>query len=377
MLDELQVAVHNSPSSRPFLRQSSSSNSMEGDKIDQKPSMAVSGMPTEDLQALCFPTNFSLGTELPGAVVIETATNSTVVSEDETDPTSNENKVGSSSSSGIHTVLSLQELQDISTDANSRVSKEITSRVGSTQQRWAMDPQNGRSLRLVAGCVPILSDGRIILINSNKGKGWLVPKGGWELDERLEEGAIRECFEEAGLLGILGPKFDAFCVETKKAKKRRMELEEKLRQRPETPAPDSDLFYSGWSVLSQLSEEDHLTDETSYASEEAFKSSASPFTVPAPSNTVSPAQEVPKTGVRVTFQLADSERGPIPCVLDRLVPAVDVIKTDTTEETASTSSLTHTHTCMTFLPLYVQQVYESWPESERVRRAFDIDGRCL
>jgi hypothetical protein len=105
---------------------------MEGDKSNQKPSMGVSGMPTEDLQAHCFPENFSLGTELPEAVVIETetATEPTVVSEDETDPTSNENKVGSSSSSGIHAALSLQELQEISTDANSRVSKECTSREG-------------------------------------------------------------------------------------------------------------------------------------------------------------------------------------------------------------------------------------------------------
>ena len=373
MLEECQ------PASQPhtFLRHVSSSFSMEGDKSNHKRIVAT-GMPTEELQGLCFQEDFSLENYLPGAVVGDTTASSTAISEDETEPTSNnENKVESTVSSGFHTELSLQELQDLSIEANSKVSKEVTAREGRVMQRWAVDTHNARFVRLVAGCVPILNDGRILLISSNKGKGWLVPKGGWELDEKLEEGAIRECFEEAGVTGILGPKFDAFCVETKKARKRRLELEEKQRQKPETTTPESD-FYSGWSVLSQLSEEDHLTaDETSYTSEEALRNSSSPTATQAPVNTVSPSPEAPKTGVRVTFQISDSDRGPIQCDLNQLVPAVDVIKPDAIEDAASTSSLTHTHTCMTFFPVFVKKIHDSWPENHRIRRAFDIDGKYI
>eukprot|EP00429_Kryptoperidinium_foliaceum_P009943 CAMPEP_0176006832 /NCGR_PEP_ID=MMETSP0120_2-20121206/2923_1 /TAXON_ID=160619 /ORGANISM="Kryptoperidinium foliaceum, Strain CCMP 1326" /LENGTH=155 /DNA_ID=CAMNT_0017339579 /DNA_START=137 /DNA_END=601 /DNA_ORIENTATION=- len=104
-----------------------------------------------------------------------------------------------------------------------RVTEQAESRTGKVRQRWALDPAGGQLLRLVAGCVPILSDSRIILIGSSSGDDWLLPKGGWEDDERLEEGAIRESYEEAGVLGLLGPKVDTFRAETRKARRRRLE----------------------------------------------------------------------------------------------------------------------------------------------------------
>ncbi|CAI9099619.1 OLC1v1036469C1 [Oldenlandia corymbosa var. corymbosa] len=41
------------------------------------------------------------------------------------------------------------------------------------------------------------------MINSSGGPGLLFPKGGWENDETVEEAAIREAVEEAGVRGDL------------------------------------------------------------------------------------------------------------------------------------------------------------------------------
>lgn len=43
----------------------------------------------------------------------------------------------------------------------------------------------------------------VLLITSRNGRGWVVPKGGWELDETLEAAAARETLEEAGVRGRL------------------------------------------------------------------------------------------------------------------------------------------------------------------------------
>ena len=312
---------------------------------------------TEDLQAMCFPASFSLISEYRRE---EDLCKVAVVSEyDFADDDNN--------ASGPSTSSMLLQLQQKSVDANAKVSKEVESRQGRSLQRWAIDPKSGRSVRLVAGCVPILKDGRVLLISSSKKVEWLVPKGGWELDECLEEGAIRECFEESGVLGTLGPKFDEFIVETRKARKIRLELEEMMRKKPESAN-----FCSGCSVLSQLSEEDHLlSEDMSDISEKA--SHHAPVVTPH-SDSSCPAPETPKTGVRVTFQLADSATEAVNYTISDLVPLTEPVKSIMTEETGSTSSLTHTHVVMTLFPLYVQQVQDSWPEMTRIRRAFSIDG---
>eukprot|EP00968_Pinguiococcus_pyrenoidosus_P007096 scaffold470_cov257-Pinguiococcus_pyrenoidosus.AAC.11 len=76
-------------------------------------------------------------------------------------------------------------------------------RTGRTRQRYAADAEGG-NVRLCCGCVPVvLSEGgekRVILISSRK-KNWTLPKGGWEKDETAMEAALRETFEEAGVVG--------------------------------------------------------------------------------------------------------------------------------------------------------------------------------
>ncbi|OAX78891.1 hypothetical protein ACJ72_06794, partial [Emergomyces africanus] len=56
--------------------------------------------------------------------------------------------------------------------------------------------------RLVAGVVPMSPDrSRVLLIQSVRSGGWVLPKGGWELDEpSAQQAACREAWEEAGVV---------------------------------------------------------------------------------------------------------------------------------------------------------------------------------
>ncbi len=59
---------------------------------------------------------------------------------------------------------------------------------------------NSKGFRLVAGVVPLSPDQEyVLLIQSTRRKGWVLPKGGWEIDESCQEAAVREAWEEAGI----------------------------------------------------------------------------------------------------------------------------------------------------------------------------------
>ncbi|WCJ25192.1 hypothetical protein M5689_007096 [Euphorbia peplus] len=79
----------------------------------------------------------------------------------------------------------------------------LVSRTGRHLQRYT---KAGR--RQVVGCIPyryIVENNEegieVLVISSQKGKGMLFPKGGWELDESIKEAASRETLEEAGVRG--------------------------------------------------------------------------------------------------------------------------------------------------------------------------------
>ncbi|CAM9596474.1 unnamed protein product [Discosporangium mesarthrocarpum] len=74
----------------------------------------------------------------------------------------------------------------------------IPAREGRELQRWE------GNTRLLAGCLPLLADGKVLLIRSRKRDEWILPKGGWELDETVEQAAAREAYEEAGVRGLVG-----------------------------------------------------------------------------------------------------------------------------------------------------------------------------
>lgn len=54
----------------------------------------------------------------------------------------------------------------------------------------------------MAGVVPLSNDKKkVLLIESTRRSGWVLPKGGWETDEgSAEEAACREAWEEAGAI---------------------------------------------------------------------------------------------------------------------------------------------------------------------------------
>ncbi|RYP55796.1 hypothetical protein DL771_012387 [Monosporascus sp. 5C6A] len=79
--------------------------------------------------------------------------------------------------------------------ASGSSSRSMESRTGRSKQRY-----NSKGERLVAGVVPLTEDKRyVLLIQSTRRKGWVLPKGGWESDEECTEAAQREAWEEAGV----------------------------------------------------------------------------------------------------------------------------------------------------------------------------------
>ncbi|KAK0635127.1 NUDIX hydrolase domain-like protein [Bombardia bombarda] len=80
--------------------------------------------------------------------------------------------------------------------AASSSNRSMESRTGRTKQRY-----NTKGERLVAGVVPLTADKTfVMLIQSTRRKGWVLPKGGWEIDEECTEAAEREAWEEAGIM---------------------------------------------------------------------------------------------------------------------------------------------------------------------------------
>ncbi|KAF3619413.1 Nudix hydrolase 17, mitochondrial [Capsicum annuum] len=82
----------------------------------------------------------------------------------------------------------------------------MSSRIGRDLQRY------NEGCRQVVGCIPYryrnsyqsgsnIDDLEFLLISSQKSPRLMFPKGGWEIDESLIDAALRETFEEAGVLG--------------------------------------------------------------------------------------------------------------------------------------------------------------------------------
>lgn len=197
---------------------------------------------------------------------------------------------------------------------NNKVTTQKCSRNGRQTQRWYTDPETQRRYRMVTGCVPIVEGGKILLISASRKAEWILPKGGWELDEGIEESAIRECYEEAGVLGTLGPCLTEVEYETRKAKKRRLELEEVQR-------------------MAKIVRDAHIQSAPEGEGQSCEKTEQTNKATSAPSSKSS----------------------------------------DETSSVSSESSSTYSHVRMTLFPLYVSEVKGDWPESGRFRKAVDID----
>ncbi|TKY56692.1 Nudix hydrolase 17 [Spatholobus suberectus] len=97
----------------------------------------------------------------------------------------------------------------------------LVSRTGRELQRY----RKGR--RQVVGCIPYRykigdrtsleapEELEVLVITSQKGKGMLFPKGGWELDESKKDAALRETIEEAGVRGTVEGKLGKWSFKSK------------------------------------------------------------------------------------------------------------------------------------------------------------------
>ena len=110
----------------------------------------------------------------------------------------------------------------LSTFASNLV-KVKSSRQGRSLQRWLVHSPTGELVRQVAGTIPITRDGRVVLISASRKKEWILPKGGWDADETKEECAMRESYEEGGIVGLLGGCLDPIDYMSAKMKKRVLE----------------------------------------------------------------------------------------------------------------------------------------------------------
>jgi len=206
--------------------------------------------------------------------------------------------------------------KDESARINLKVKTQTISRNGRQTQRWYTDPATHILYRRTTGCIPVMEDGKILFCSASRKSEWILPKGGWEKDEAMEESALRETFEEAGVFGIIGPALSEIEFETRKGKKRRIEFEEVQRK------------------AKQIRE----------------AQSPSPKAVASSSADASCQVENEATS-KIIQHYSDGD----------------------TVSVASEASTSHSHVKMTLFPLYVTEVRKEWPEQGRFRKVVDID----
>jgi diphosphoinositol-polyphosphate diphosphatase len=306
--------------------------------VCQNPSLKKEAMSSEDLSKLCFtPTSHAGDCSLPTATSASSASS-----------------------------ISSRESDQSSAQLNAKVISQKTSRQGRETQRWVIDANSQQRIRLVTGCVPILNDGRILLVSASRKAEWILPKGGWELDETMEESAVRESFEEAGVLGTLGTKLSEIEYETRKSRKRKLELEETIKRKKEAPETG---FSSGASDVFPSEDENHVTEKCITKSVEED----SPCSAPSPPSLSVPQPELGKSDVLCSEPAKVSQPTMSKDAVDRIRASKTTKAWDETSSIASDSSTNYSLVRMTLFPLYVREVKDNWPESGRFRKAVEID----
>lgn len=236
--------------------------------------------------------------------------------------------------------VSVQALQSLSRDLRVHLMDLTVSRAGRELQRYGIaensnSNRNGeadvnysavaatttrKNCRLTTGCIPILPGGRILLISSTKSKKvFVLPKGGWEQDESLPVAALRETLEEAGVTGILGPPLTPLTYETKKYVRRQL------------------------TRKSETSSSLEMND-----------------------------MEVKDVAVAVDVTDADA---PVDIYSQRITP-IPFVEVATVTSVPSPDDL-HSHNRLILFPLYVQCIYEHWPEQTRVRRVVTVEEAAV
>ncbi|CAJ1953174.1 unnamed protein product [Cylindrotheca closterium] len=246
-----------------------------------------------------------------------------------------------------------------SSQINLKVTNQKISRSGRESQRWFTDPATQRVYRMVTGCVPIVEGGRILFVSASRKPEWIIPKGGWEKDEKMEESAIRECFEEAGVLGVLGPRLKDFDYETRKAKKRRLEYEECQKKLKTRVPPSSSQIEAG-------NEPQIEAKRKSGSIAEVLVTTSSPTSSQIEAGNEPQIGAKPKSGSTAELLVTTGEKSP------KTPKPLKLQSSDEKSSVASDSMLSHTHIRLSLYVLYVSEVKSHWPESGRSRKVVDI-----
>ena len=222
----------------------------------------------------------------------------------------------------------------------SNLIKGNSSRQGRSLQRWLVHSPNDGLVKQAVGTVPLTRDGRVILISASRKKEWILPKGGWDVDETKEECATRETYEEGGLVGQLGGCLEPIDYQTAKSKKR--------ASKELGTSGDSDMDFKAGGEMEGLRPPLHKRFKTELSS--------------------SP------TGPELTLSLG---KRIVSSDSTRSSSASDVnCTTATTPAVAPTVSFDpsdHSYIRLFLFPLYVSSVKSEWPEKGRLRKLVHID----
>ena len=188
----------------------------------------------------------------------------------------------------------------------------------------------------------------------------------------IKYSALRETYEEGGILGTLGPRLHDVEFETRKGKKRRLELES-LKKKvqiaygttglPHAPLPSS---VTAPSSSVSVSSNDR-NSEACHSEDDMQPTAAAATTITATNNNNNNNNN---NDVHPHGTIGQSS----PHQKDHLTKRLD-----DNESFGSVASITSEHSSsanivrMIMFPLYVLEVREHWPESGRARKVVDID----
>lgn len=179
--------------------------------------------------------------------------------------------------------------------------------------------------------------------------------------------ALRETYEEGGVLGTLGPKLTLIEYETKKAKKRRLEMESLQKKYEHGSGPVSGLPAS-------------LTKDAVSLTKDAVALLSSSVSIHSTNSSVCHSEDDAMLGsahTRDHSSPGDKEGMGLLAKSKYDTKSINCDRADadaaSLESIASDTSSSCAYVRMTMFPLYVLEVREHWPESGRARKVVDID----
>ena len=93
----------------------------------------------------------------------------------------------------------------------------------------------------------------VALVTSSSGTHWVIPKGHWERNLSMEDSAAKEAYEEAGLVGTIGPPIGTYFYSKRGYRYKvfvfSLEVTRELRQWPE-----ADLRQRAWLTPAEAAE---------------------------------------------------------------------------------------------------------------------------